>query len=366
MSAAASLVEETGASEAGRLVALAAHEIRTPLGGVLALADLILAEDLPEAARGHADALKAAAEHLMRVASSLIGGAVSAGPATVDLDRFLARVAGPLAARAALKGLDFHASRGPGAPRCVLVEEAALRRIVDNLADNALRATERGAVALAIELVARDSEHALLRVAVRDSGPGLGAAPERLFAPHVQGDGPTGAAGLGLAVVADLAAALGGRVEARNLAAGGAEVSAHVRLRTLDGESEREGAIRVLVAEDNAVNQRVVSTLLNHFGHQYDVVADGAAAVAAAAGGAYDLVLMDARMPTLNGLAATRAIRAMDGRAGEVRVVGLTAHAFDEEVNAFLAAGADAVVTKPISVAELWRAIDARESGRRA
>lgn len=361
MSLAASLAEDAGAPETARMVALAAHELRTPLGGIVALADLILSEDLPEAARGHADALKAAAVHLMQVAGALIGGASPRGPEWIELDAFLGRVAAPIAARAALKGLRFEASRASDAPRRVLADESALRRIVENLADNALRATDAGSVALAIELVAQDAERATIRIAMRDDGPGLGPDPERLFALNVQGAGPVGAAGLGLAVVADLAAAHGGRAEARNRAGGGAEVSALLSLSRLPGERAGERTLKVLVAEDNAINQRVVSTLLGHFGHDHDVVGDGAAAVAAAAGGAYDLVLMDARMPTLDGLAATRAIRAMEGAPSAVRVVGLTAHALDEDVAAFLAAGADAVVTKPISVAELWRAI---ETGR--
>lgn len=359
MTAVANLADEIDARDPAQLVALAAHEIRTPLGGVLALADLILAEDLPDAARGHADALKTAAEHLLRVASSLLGGgaAVSEGP--LDLDRFLARVSAPIAARAALKGLAFRATRMRGAPRHVTADESALRRIVDNLADNALRATEAGSLELTVEELARDGEIATLDFALRDTGPGLGPRPDRLFAPYVQGGGSRGAAGLGLSVVAELSRAMGGHAEARNLAGGGAEVSVVVRLGVLPDETRSDRALKVLVAEDNAVNQRVVSTLLGHFGHAYDIVGDGAAAVAAVGEGGYDLVLMDARMPTLDGLSATRAIRAMKGPAAATRVVGLTAHALDADVAAFLGAGADAVVTKPISVAELWRAIDA-------
>lgn len=359
MSAAtARVADESAASDPARLVALAAHEIRTPLGGVLALADLILAEDQPEAARGHADALKAAAEHLLQVATGLLGGVGESRVGALDLSLFLARATAPIAARAALKGLSFRTTRGPGVPERVTVDEAALRRIIDNLADNALRATATGGLELAIEISELRRERATLTLAMRDTGPGLGERPERLFEPYVQGERATGAAGLGLSVVADLARAMGGHADARNLPGRGAEVSVTLRLGLPAGIGTDGRPIRVLVAEDNAVNQRVVSTLLEHFGHAHDIVATGADAVAAVAGGAYDLVLMDARMPTLDGLAATRAIRAMDGPAAAIRIVGLTAHAFDEDLKAFLAAGADEVVTKPISVADLWRAID--------
>lgn len=359
MSAIASLADETGAPDPAHQIAVAAHEIRTPLGGILALADLLLAEDLSATARDHAGALKAAAEHLFGVAGTLLGGLPPRDAEALDLDRFLARVSPPIAARAAMKGLAFKAKRAPGVPDRVMADEKALRQIVDNLADNALRATNEGSIELAVERVTGDAEAVTLRFALRDTGPGLGASPDRLFAEFVQGEGPTGAAGLGLSVVAKLAAAMNGRAEASNRPSGGAEVGVTVRLAALARPRGFGGPMRVLVAEDNVINQRVVATMLDQFGHEHDVVENGAAAVAAVAGGAYDLVLMDGVMPTLDGLAATRAIRSMAGPAARVRIVGLTARAFDHDIAAFLAAGADAVVTKPISVAELWRAIDA-------
>jgi CheY-like chemotaxis protein len=360
MSAKAILADDRPAPDADRRIAVAAHEIRTPLGGILALADLLLAEDLSDGARGHANALKAAAEHLFGLSSSLLGGAVPAAPKPVDVDDFLLRVSPPLAARALAKGLAFRTVRAPGTPDRVLADEAALRQIVDNLADNALRATEAGSVELVVERVAGDAGTVTLRIALRDTGPGVGPEPEKLFAPFAQGSGAQGAAGLGLSVVAELAGRMGGEARALDRPTGGADVSVTLRLGALDARAAN-GPIRVLVAEDNAINRRVVGTLLEHFGHGFDMVENGAAAVAAVGGGDYDLVLMDAVMPVLDGLAATRAIRAMDGPAAQVRIVGLTAHAFDEDIAAFLAAGADAVVTKPISVAELWRAIDTGE-----
>jgi CheY-like chemotaxis protein len=360
MSAIASVAAAAdGAPDPGRRIAEAAHEIRTPLGGVLALADLILAEDLPEAARGHADALKAAAEHLFEVASGLIGGAPDRTEARVlDVDRFLQRVCAPIAARCALKELAFRLSRGPGVPDAVMADEGALRRIVENLADNALRATSAGSIEFAVGRVCGDAETVTLRLAMRDTGPGVGPAPESLFDPYVQGEGATGAAGLGLSLVSRLARAMDGRADAADRPGGGAEVGVTLRLGTVGLPRAQSAPLRVLVAEDNAINRRVAATLLEHFGHAFEIVEDGAAAVAAVAAGGYDLVLMDAVMPTLDGLAATRAIRAMEGPVSRIRIVGLTARAFDHEIAAFVAAGADAVVTKPIAVTELWRAID--------
>lgn len=363
MSATATLSDDRPAPEAAdRRIAVAAHEIRTPLGGILALADLLLAEDLSEGARGHANALKAAAEHLFGLSSSLLGCARPAAPKPLDIDEFLARVAPPLAARAAAKGLAFRTTKARGTPARVLADEASLRQIVDNLGDNALRATDEGSVELLVERVSGDAETVTLKIALRDTGPGVGPEPARLFAPFAQGERSAGAAGLGLSVVAELAERMGGEANAADRPDGGAEVSVTLRLGALDMRAPG-GPIRVLVAEDNAINRRVVGTLLEHFGHGFDMVENGAAAVAAVGGGDYDLVLMDAVMPTLDGLSATRAIRAMEGPAGAIRIVGLTAHAFDDDIAAFLAAGADAVVTKPISVADLWRVID---SGERA
>jgi len=366
MSATASLADAAPAVDASHRIAVAAHEIRTPLGGILALADLLLAEDLTEVARGHAAALKTAAEHLLGVATTLLGAPGASKAEPLDIDLFLGRVAPPLAARAVAKGLVFRATRGPGVPDRVMAEEGALRQIVENLADNALRVTDRGSVELAIERVEGDARSVTLKLAVRDTGPGLGSSPEKLFSPYVQGAAAAGAAGLGLSLVAELAARMGGHAEAADRPAGGAEVAVVVRLAAADATPRAGGPLRILVAEDNAVNQRVIGTLLDHFGHLYDIVEDGAAAVEAAAGQAYDIVLMDAAMPRLDGLAAAKAIRALRGPAANVRIVGVTARAFDSEIRAFLSAGADAVVTKPISVAELWRAIAIEPKRRQA
>lgn len=358
MSAIASLADESDAPDPAHRIAVAAHEIRTPLGGILALADLLLAEDLSDVARGHASALKLSAEHLFSVASTLLGAeAAIARVADIEVDGFLARIAPPLAARAGLKNLGFRAVRGPGVPDRVVADEAALRQIVENLADNALRATERGSIELALERLGGDATSVTLRIVVRDTGPGLGDAPERLFEPFVQGQGPRGGAGLGLSLVAELAKSMDGGAEASNRRTGGAEVGVSVRLGAIEGPAARGEPGRVLVAEDNAINRRVIGTLLEHFGLAFDMVADGAEAVAAVARGGYDLVLMDATMPTLDGLDATRAIRALPGPERAVRVVGVTARAFDDEIAEFMAAGVDDVVTKPISVADLWRAI---------
>ncbi|GLK77514.1 hypothetical protein GCM10008171_27680 [Methylopila jiangsuensis] len=358
MSATASFAEDCEAPDPARRIAVAAHEIRTPLGGILALADLLLAEELSEAARGHAAALKTSAEHLLSVASALLGADMAPRRAEeVELDAFLARVAPALEARARSKALDFTVLRAPGAPARVIANEAALRQIVENLADNALRATASGSVSLAIEPVACDGAEATLRIVVRDTGPGLGPTPERLFQPFVQGESARGAAGLGLALVAEIARGMGGGVEARNRPEGGAEVAARLRLAMPRRPAPAGRPRRVLVAEDNAVNRRVIATLLEHFDLAFDMAMDGAEALAAVSAGGYDLVLMDATMPTLDGLEATRAIRALPAPHGAIRVVGVTARAFPHEIAAFRAAGADEVVTKPLSVAELWRAI---------
>ncbi|MFD1331436.1 sensor histidine kinase, partial [Methylopila musalis] len=206
MSATASIADDCEAPDPARRIAVAAHEIRTPLGGILALADLLLAEELSEAARGHAAALKTSAEHLLSVASALLGADMAPRrPEEIGLDAFLARVAPAIEARARAKGLAFTAGRAPETPERVIVNEAALRQIVENLADNALRATTAGTVALALERVACDGAGVTLRVVMRDTGPGLGPTPERLFQPFVQGETARGAAGLGLALVAAIA-----------------------------------------------------------------------------------------------------------------------------------------------------------------
>jgi len=355
-------------------IAIAAHELRTPLGPMLALCDLVLAGPLDETQRARIIALREAAEHLRATATTLLdrarAGADPAVPsrdAPVDLAALLDTLAEGYAARARAQGLGWEATREGDFGMSVAGDAVRLRAMVENLADNAFKVTSRGSVRLHAALEPQ-GEGARLRVELHDGGPGLppgGAEP--LFAPYVTGDAAHGA-GLGLAVLRAFAEGMGGRAFARNGEGGGAIFGFEVPLRRATARPESPAAppvaaspatsLSVLIAEDNPANGQVLSVLVERFGHRPLLVGNGAEALARVEAGGVDLVLMDAEMPVLDGLAATRAIRALPGPLSGVPVIGVTAHG-GEAAARFRDAGADAVIAKPLDVAELLAAITA-------
>jgi CheY-like chemotaxis protein len=369
-----------------RRIAGVAHELRTPLNGLLALAEQLLQTPLSATQRSHVEAMRAAACHLHAVASDVLDvsrlqeAAPTLDSRAIDIGEFFSGIGAPFAARAAAKGLVFEIDIAPDVPRGISGDPVRLRQMVENLADNALKVTDRGEVRVAVTAApASAPEFTRLTVTVIDTGPGLGTGEsDALFAPFVQGIHARGGAGLGLALVRGFAEAMGGATFAADRPQGGAAVGFTVELKALvaseqpdregtEAPARRKGPLRILVAEDNPVNRVVIGTILDQFGHSHDMVFNGSAAVAAVSRGDYDLVLMDKKMPVLDGLAATRAIRALATRGGTIPVIGVTAGVFKHEIEEFHAAGAEAVVTKPVSVRALWQAIEeALAAARRA
>lgn len=362
----------TGSGLRSNPIAVAAHELRTPLGPMLALCDLLLAGALDETQRARVLALREAAEHLRATATTLLeraraeaDPATPAGDAPFDLAALLDTLAEGYAARAAAQKLGWEALREGDFSVGVAGDAVRLRAMIENLADNAFKITQRGRVRLHAALEPQGA-HMRLRLELHDNGPGLpegGAGP--LFAPYVTGD-PAHGAGLGLAILRAFAEAMGGEVFARDGEGGGAVFGFEVPLRRAAAPVEQPAVspvaaspavpLTVLIAEDNRANGQVLSVLIERFGHRPLVVENGAQALARVAAGGVDLVLMDAEMPVLDGLAATRAIRTLPGAFAGVPIIGVTAHGGEAEAR-FRAAGADAVIAKPLDVAELLATI---------
>jgi CheY-like chemotaxis protein len=356
-----------------------AHEIRTPLTGILALGELLTTSDLGERERGWAAAIKSTAEHLAML-TSLIVDAARADAAGLVLRRELIRprrlaqaVAASLTARADAKGLAAAVAIAANLPEAVLGDPLRLRGALENLIDNAVKFTERGSVRLdvAVEKAARGRVR--LRFTVSDSGIGLAAAEvKRLFRPFAQASNETalrfGGAGLGLAFVKRIAKAMGGDLAVTSKPGGG---SSFRLTATFDqvaeaadaADRERPSAahvaplrpLHILCAEDNPYGRVVLNTILNELGHRADFVGTGTAAVAAAARGGYDVVLMDVTLPGLDGLEATRRIRALDRPPGGVLLIGISGRANAADEAAGRAAGMDGYLVKPISPAALTR-----------
>jgi CheY-like chemotaxis protein len=357
-----------------------AHEIRTPLTGILALGELLTTSDLGERERGWAAAIKSTAEHLAMLTSLIVDAARSDAKGLVlrrELirPRRLAQVLGvALAARADAKGLRSEVTIADDLPEGVIGDPLRLRGALENLIDNAVKFTERGGVRLEVagEKAARGRVRLLFMVT--DNGIGLAAAEiRRLFRPFAQANDQTarrfGGAGLGLAFVKRIAKAMGGDLTVTSIPGGGSSfrlTATFDQVAEAAEPAEREGLaperaqtllrpLNILCAEDNPYGRVVLNTILTELGHRADFVGTGTAAVEAAARGGYDVVLMDVTLPGLDGLEATRRIRALAGPPGGVLLIGISGRANAADEAAGRAAGMDGYLAKPISPAALTR-----------
>ncbi|MFD2183860.1 ATP-binding protein [Rhodoplanes azumiensis] len=366
-----------------RLLASLAHEIRTPLTGILAISELLAMSPLGARERGWVEALKSSAEHLTALTSLIVDGARAGEKGLVlrhepfDLRRTLQDAAASAAARAEAKGIGFTAAIADAVPATVSGDQVRLRAAVENLLDNAVKFTQAGGVRLAAD-AAPAGDGWRITVDVTDSGIGLTEAEQRrLFRPFSQGSDKVaekfGGSGLGLAYVRRLARAMGGDVTVASTPGEGSTFRLVVAVAaappSADGEERAAGGtdvapavasapLRILCVEDNPYGRIVMRTVLGELGHSTDFVDTGAAAVAALGRTSYDLVLMDVVLSGPDdGFETTRRIRALPGEAGAVPVIGLSGQPTRSHEAQARAAGMSGYLQKPISPRALARAL---------
>jgi CheY-like chemotaxis protein/nitrogen-specific signal transduction histidine kinase len=362
-----------------------AHEVRTPLTGILAVSDLLATSDLDERERRWVDTIKAGAEHLAGLATLFVDAARSGNSDLgvrqdfFDL-RALARNAGDsLAGRAAAKGLQSSVEISEKLPAFVIGDPVRLRAALENLVDNAVKFTESGSVALNVTPLPSAKGKVGVSFAVSDSGIGLSLAEiKRLFRPFSQANvsiaSRFGGAGLGLSSVKQLARAMGGDIAVKQRRGGGTTFTLTVILALAKGPvaimsgddadtpSDRMQSLRILSVEDNPFGRVVLNAILTELGHQAEFIGRGEAAAERVAEGAFDAVLMDMVLPGINGIEAIRRIRALDAPAGGIAIIGVSGRGDDETGSR--AAGADAFLVKPVSPRALATAL--LEATRRA
>jgi CheY-like chemotaxis protein len=362
-----------------------AHEVRTPLTGILAVSDLLATSDLDERERRWVDTIKAGAEHLAGLATLFVDAARSGNSGLgvrqdfFDL-RALARNAGDsLSGRAAAKGLQSSVEISEKLPAFVIGDPVRLRAALENLVDNAVKFTENGSVALNVTPVRGAKGKVGVSFAVSDSGIGL-TLPEikRLFRPFSQANVSIaqrfGGAGLGLSSVKQLARAMGGDIVVKPRRGGGTTFALTVILSRAkgpvtimsdgdaDAPSDRMQSLRILSVEDNPFGRVVLNAILTELGHSAEFIGRGEAAAMRIAEGAFDAVLMDMVLPGIDGIEAIRRIRALPAPSGRIAIIGVSGRGDDEAASR--AAGADAFLVKPVSPRALATAL--LEATRRA
>jgi len=371
---------EAGSRAKSDFLATMSHEIRTPLNGVLGMAQAMDRDDLAPIQRQRLDVIKTSGEALLVLLDGVLdlskieSGRLELEAGEVDIAAVARAALATFTALASEKDLAVSVEVTPRAEGVYAGDSGRVSQILYNLISNAVKFTHAGSVRIAI-----DRADGMLAISVTDSG--IGFNPERraaLFDKFVQADASItrryGGSGLGLAITRELARMMGGDVEVEGAEGEGSVFTVRLALARLRDAAPPRDAIppaghsdepvrtlRVLAAEDNAINQLVLKTLLHQAGINPTVVSDGKKAVEAWEVGDWDLILMDVQMPLMDGLTAARLIRERELLTGRARVpiIALTANVMSHQVATYRNDGMDAVVAKPIAVSELFAAIDA-------
>jgi two-component system, sensor histidine kinase and response regulator len=348
------------------------HEIRTPMNAVLGLSHLMQKTDLTPRQRDYIDKLRSSGQHLLGIINDILDfSKVDAGK--LDLERtdfelkgLLDNAAAVLNEKCRARNLEWVLDVAPDVPPHLLGDPLRLGQILLNYANNAVKFTEQGRIVVAVRAEERTDDDVLLHLRVSDTG--VGITPEqkaRLFQRFSQADASStrkfGGTGLGLAICKKLADLMGGEVGVDSEPGRGSTFWFRARLGV--GKAGRPvpagkglaalAGARILLVEDNDINQQVARETLEDAGLTVDVACDGRAALAMVTQAAYDLVFMDMQMPVMDGVTATRAIRQMEGM-DKLPIVAMTANAMEKDRQACMEAGMDDVLVKPIDPECMW------------
>ena len=365
---------EAASQAKSEFLATMSHEIRTPLNGVIGTAELLRTTKLSPEQRESVETIHESGQLLLTLLNDILDlSRIEAGKLEIerrsfDLHHALQSAIELWAPAARAKGLKLECVLAADLPVNVEGDETRVRQIVSNLISNAVKFTARGSVTLSARCDGNG-----VAIDVRDTGCGIDAdVLPRLFQKFSQGDASVtrrhGGTGLGLAICRHLAELMGGSITVQSAAGTGSTFTVTLALAAVskctgvkpmaNTIAASSTALHVLVAEDNAINRKLIEHMLEALGHKCDFAEDGEQAVAQAAARSYDAILMDVQMPVLDGISAAKRVRALPGPAAKTHIIAVTANAMSGDKEKYLAAGMDSYVSKPISMADLARALD--------
>ena len=370
---------EAGVRARGEFLAVMSHEIRTPMNGIIGAAGLLRGMRLDPEQAEYVRIIHESSDHLSSLLADILDFS-RLDAERLDLEEIVfdprTVIQGTLAmlrGQAEAKGLTLVEHRAANLPHRLIGDPSRLRQILVNLIGNGIKFTRFGGVTVDASVQATNARNVTLAVAIIDTGIGIDPdSKQKLFSAFSQVDSSItrrfGGTGLGLAICHRLIRLMGGSIDVDSVPGQGSTFRFTIMLRraavptTPDAASpatpEPARYLKILLAEDNATNRHIATRMLTRMGHVIDAVEDGAQAVAAAAAVDYDIILMDMMMPEVDGLAATRQIRASEPPRCNVRIIGLTANAQASDRAACEAAGMNGFVTKPVTMERLNNILD--------